>query len=342
VEPLLGELQGVDELIVIPSGPMLGVPLEAVRDDAGALMGDRYAISYVPSATVYVWLAERAEAHERSRGSALLLGDPVFSAQEPTAEADGDESEAIAALLSDLIADERFARGVLTGRSDRLASLPRLSWTRAEILAVADILPGSKVLLGTDASEQMLVRLAEEGWLEDCAILHLATHALVDDRKPSRSALVLSQDHLPDPLDAAIAGERVYDGLVTAGEILREWSLNADLVVLSACETGLGRRVEGEGYIGLSNAILQAGARSLIVSLWEVEDRATALLMSRFYRNWLGDEGERGGRAGQVMSKARALQEAKQWLATYTDELGRRPYEHPYYWSAFILVGDRS
>lgn len=140
-----------------------------------------------------------------------------------------------------------------------------------------------------------------------------------------------------------MAGTRIYDGLVTAKEIVREWDLNADLVTLSACETGLGKKVMGEGYVGFAHAFLQAGARSLLVSLWKVEDRATALLMHRFYENRLGEyRDERNARVGEPMTKADALQEAKYWLRNYTDERGGHPYEHPYYWSAFTLIGDRT
>ena len=140
-----------------------------------------------------------------------------------------------------------------------------------------------------------------------------------------------------------MAGTRIYDGLVTAQEIVREWDLNADLVTLSACETGLGQEVVGEGYVGLAYAFLQAGTRSLLVSLWKVEDTATSLLMRRFYENWRGEYGEeRSGRVGEPMTKADALQKAKCWLRTYTDESGHTPYKHPYYWSAFVLIGDRS
>jgi CHAT domain-containing protein len=223
-----------------------------------------------------------------------------------------------------------------------LAALPRLPGSRQEVALLSDLVPESTVLLGADASEQELVRLADSGALAAFGTIHLATHALVDDELPERSALVLSQVDLPDPLDAAISGERIYDGLLTAKEIVREWTMNADLVTLSACETALGKEIVGEGYIGFAHAFLQAGTRSLLVSLWKVEDRATSLLMRRFYENRAGAyEDEREGLTGRPMTKAAALREAKRWLRGYTDEEGRQPYGHPYYWSAFILIGER-
>ena len=141
-----------------------------------------------------------------------------------------------------------------------------------------------------------------------------------------------------------MAGERIFDGKVTAKEILREWELDADLVTLSGCQTALGKAVGGEGYIGLAHAFLQVGARSLIVSLWDVEDKATSLLMQRFYENYTGSyEDERMGRKGEPMRKAVALSEAKRWLRNYTDQAEwEPPYAHPYYWAGFILIGDPS
>jgi CHAT domain-containing protein len=184
------------------------------------------------------------------------------------------------------------------------------------------------------------MRLAETGKLKQVDILHLATHALVDDEMPERSALALSRIDLPDPLESMRAGDRIYDGLISAEEIIREWKLSAGLVTLSGCRTGLGREIPGEGYIGLTNAFLQAGARSLIVSLWRVEDEATALLMGRFYENLTGAyEDKREGYDGTPIPKAEALQEAKRWLRTYTDTSGRQPFSHPVYWSGFILIG---
>ncbi len=165
------------------------------------------------------------------------------------------------------------------------------------------------------------------------------------------------------------------DGTITAEQIARTWELDADLVVLSACESGLGRAAGGEGYLGFAQPLFAKGARSLVLSLWKVDDDATALLMARFYQNLLGK------RAGlkSPLPKAEALAEAKAWLrgagpdqvgaalaalprgaivrrevvapkpAARPDEtVGREavapkpaahPYEDPTYWAGFILIG---
>jgi CHAT domain-containing protein len=188
------------------------------------------------------------------------------------------------------------------------------------------------VLSGERASEQEVVALAHR--LDRFDVIHMATHAAVDAQRPERSYLTLSQRGLPDPLASAMAGERIYDGKLTVHEIVREWKLDADLVTLSACRTALGRESRGEGFVGFAHAFLQTGARSVVVSLWEVDDEATSRLMGRFYENLTGHSN------GEPMSKAAALREAKHWLREYTDDAGRTPFRHPAYWSGFILVGD--
>ncbi|MBN2170228.1 MAG: CHAT domain-containing protein [Candidatus Krumholzibacteriota bacterium] len=294
--PLADVLAKVRDLVVVPSGPMLGIPVETLVDGEGALLGERFAVSYAPSATVHAWLAERSGSRDARAGRpVLVLGDPPFDGM-----------------------------------------MPRLERTREEAAAVAALAPGATLLLGEHAAEAELLRLAASGELAGFGTIHLATHALIDDALPERSALVLSQAGLGDPVAAAVAGERVCDGLLTASEIVREWRIDADLVVLSACETGLGRQVLGEGYLGLANAFLRAGARSLVVSLWRVEDRSTALLMERFHANRRG-----AGASTDALPAAEALREAKRWLRTWTDDAGRTPYAHPFYWSAFILIGAR-
>ncbi len=343
LEPLLPHLAGAAHLVVVPSGPMLGVPVEALVDDEERFVGDRLAISYAPSATVFTWLWEQAAARPAPRTRrALLLGDPPFAAEHLSAmerERNEDRQPTGAKGNEDNLAHN--LRGALAGDEEALAGLPRLPRTRDEVQRVAAVFPGATKLLGPQASEQEIFRLVEADKLREFDFIHLATHALVDDEGPERSALILSRTNLPDPLEATVAGERIFDGLLTMKEIVRTWQLDAELVCLSGCQTALGKKAGGEGYIGLVHAFLQAGARSLLVSLWRVEDEATALLMSRFYENLTGSyQDERAGLRGQAMPKAAALSEAQRWLRGYTNGQDQRIYRHPAYWSGFVLIGD--
>ena len=111
---------------------------------------------------------------------------------------------------------------------------------------------------------------------------------MIDERVPARSAVILTLTGLPDPLAQALSHRPVFDGRLSVREIQRGWELKAELVTLSACETALGRDAGGEGFVGFTQALLMSGARSVCLSLWKVDDTATALLMQRFYANLLG------------------------------------------------------
>jgi CHAT domain-containing protein len=271
----------VKRLIAVPSGAMLGVPLEALIDTNGQYLIENFDISYAPSATLAVRLSEGSRHPDSQR--ILLLGDPPF---DPDSDFD---------------------------------PIPN---TRDEVLEIASLFSGAKVYLGADASEQNMVELANKGELSSYAVIHFATHGLVDHRRVDRSALLLAQLNLPGAANAVLHDKRVYDGKVTAGEIVREWQLDADLVTLSACETALGRRAGGEGYVGLSSAFIQAGARRVVVSLWNVDDVVTRWLMREFYQ-----------RIAAGTSEAVALSEAKRVVATSASN------PHPAYWAAFVLMG---
>jgi CHAT domain-containing protein len=346
VAPLLPHLAGVTDLVVVPSRTMLGIPLEALPDEENVFLGKRYAVSYASSATVYAWLKNRRPPQGASVVSkVLLVGDPPFSLEHrEQMERESLEASSVVAMTqggSMSIHDVTVLRSALAGNPEALGSLPRLKHAREEVHAVASLADESTVLLGADASEEAIARMAQTGELGRCDAIHFATHALVDDRYPERSALVLSRADLSDPVDEAMSGASVDDGLVSAEEIARDWRLQAELVALSGCRTALGRQNAGEGYVGLSHAFYRAGARSLLVSLWDVDDAATSMLMRRFYENLTGRyDGTRAGLTGEPMSKSRALQEAREWLRTYTDDGGERPFAHPAYWSAFILIGD--
>ncbi len=314
--PAQPHLQGVTHLVILPAGSMLGLPLEALVGPRGDYVGDTYCVSYAPSATSYAWLSEQASDRKPVlRRRALLVGDPALPSERAAAES---------------------ASPAWIG----MTQVTPLAWAGREIEKLAAVIPGSTVLLREEASEQTLMRLARSGDLAAFNTLHFAAHTIVDDQQPGTSALVLSQVDLPDPVAAVVAGDRVYDGFLTVKEILREWDLDADLVALSACRTGVDRQLPRKGYMSLAGALLQVGARSLLVSLWAVDDEATSLLMSRFYENLCGYR-ETGTTVGHPpMAKAEALREAKRWLSRLSGPDDGRPFAHPAYWSGFILMGE--
>ncbi len=319
--PLARQLEGVRGLIVIPSDAMSSLPLDALVDESGKFAGERFAIRQAPSASIYAWLCEQSRGVEKTPRSGLLVGDPPFRAEHlavwtPPATETASRSRV----------DSSTLRGAVKRDPAALAALPRLPWSRGEIETIAALLPESTTLVGADASRQALTKLAAGGDLGHFDIIHFATHALVDDIKPERSALVLAQVH------AAKAAKTPDIGVVTAEEI-GHWRLNAELVTLSACETALGRNVFGEGTVGFAYPLLRAGSHCLLASRWPVNDEATALLMGRFYSNWLG------ANSATRLTKADALRDARMWLRQWRDRSGERPYEHPYYWASFVLVG---
>ena len=189
-----------------------------------------------------------------------------------------------------------------------------LPGTRYEVEALARLFKSddrpTRTLLGADASEPELDRLAASGELGRFGFIHLATHGVIDEGVPARSAVILTQTGLPDPLEQVLNHKPVFDGRLSVREIQRGWDLKAELVTLSACETALGRDAGGEGFVGFTQALLMSGARSVCLSLWKVDDTATALLMQRFYANLLG----RPPRAVAADAQGRGAAEAKAWL----------------------------
>ena len=212
------------------------------------------------------------------------------------------------------IAGNRTINRVLTaarGGDEDFASLPG---SRYEVEVLAQLFKSddrpTRILLGADASEPELDCLAASGELGKFGFVHLATHGVVDEAVPTRSAVIQSQTDLPDPLQQALNHKPVPMAASRSVRSSRGWELKAELVTLSACETALGRDAGGEGFVGFTQVLLMSGARSVCLSLWKVDDTATALLMQRFYANLLG---RRPGLSGP-MPKAEALREAKAWL----------------------------
>ncbi len=167
----------------------------------------------------------------------------------------------------------------------------------------------SKYYLFKDAKEEVI----KSGELKNYTYIHFATHGFVNESLPELSGLLLAQDSLSKE-----------DGVLYVGEIYNLDISQAELVTLSACETGLGKITSGEGVLGISRAFLYAGAKNLVVSLWKVADSSASELMLAFYNNLLNDKEKK---------KNKSLQDAKLLI------LKNKTFSKPYYWSPFILIG---
>ena len=206
------------------------------------------------------------------------------------------------------VSDQKALLAIAVPTADA-ASDPPLPFAKSEVESIAHFYPTSDVtlLVGNQATEENMKKLE----LNQYRNLHFASHGLINESRPQLSALVLSS-----------SSKGKEDGYLTMREVF-DLNLHADLVVLSACKTGLGSQVRGEGVTGLYRAFLCAGTSSVLVSLWNVSDKSAADLMISFYRNM-----EKDG-----MSKSAALKKARMEM------ISRKGYSHPYYWSTFILIG---
>jgi CHAT domain-containing protein len=276
---LLGPVEelvaGIRRLVIVADGVLWNVPFHALADAAGRFVIDRHAVSYAPSLRL---LAEMGRTgRSANSGNLLAVGNALSGATEEPA--------------------------ALRGRSLKLAPLPD---AEREVRSVARYYPQKRVLLGRDAAEREVKATAGR-----YGVLHFAGHAVLDDRSPLYSFLLLS---------AQGEGE---DGLLESWEIA-ELDLPAELVVLSACETASGALGEGEGLLGLSWAFMAAGARGVVASQWPVDSAATSRLMVDFHRGLV---------AG--LASDEALRKAS--LAVRDAASGAT--RHPFYWAPFVLVG---
>ena len=263
-------------------------------------------MSYVQSLKVFFELQQRMT--ERKSGTAsrvLSLADPVFpGAYSKTAGAaqSGAASQVVSLPAGDV-------RGALSGPSWTEAEWPSLPGTKVEADALARIYPGVFRLQGREASKKALLAMDKTGELKDFRILHFATHGYVD---AERSALVLS---FPERTPEAY----LFD------EELARLNINSELSILSACNTGLGREVSGDGVIGLPFALFMAGNLNTLMTLWSVDDDGTAVFIPAFLER---------AKAGRDL--VTALKETK--LAFSAGEYGERNRD-PRIWAPFVLYG---
>jgi CHAT domain-containing protein/Flp pilus assembly protein TadD len=314
--PAAAQIESASRLVIIPAGPLLGLPwgLLARADDDLPSRKLQYLAEWKPihvalSATVYDEIRKTRPASRLVPGGVVAaFGDPIYPAPPgPAARASENVDQA---RLRELVRDG--------------SSLEPLPGSRREIEGIETLFPTmTKTYLGADATEEQAKSLPR-----DTRIVHFAAHTKMDERSPLDSAVALT---IP-----AVFAEGHENGLLQAWEIFESVRLDADLVVLSACESGLGKEMGGEGLIGLTRAFQYAGARSVMASLWKISDRTTAELMVRFYRY-----------LKEGLPKDEALRAAQMELIRgpiqVTNDKGERvevDASAPYYWAAFQIYGD--
>ncbi|MBO0798264.1 MAG: CHAT domain-containing protein, partial [Blastocatellia bacterium] len=206
----------------------------------------------------------------------------------------------------DLLRATRDVMGEETGIS-------RLPFSKAEAEAILSVTPKSESLKALDFDASRATAMSNE--LSQYQIVHFATHGFVDKLHPELSGVVLSLvDREGRPQNGFLQLHDIYN-----------LNLPAEMVVLSACQTGLGKSVRGEGLVGLTRGFMYAGAKRVVASLWNVQDSATAELMKRFYGAMLGERG---------MRPAAALREAQ------VEMWKQKRWRSPYYWAGFMLYGE--
>ncbi len=280
-------------LIIVPDDVLYFLPFETLlrNDKEKRWLIKDFAIAYVPSmSSLRELIDRRIKNGHRAEKDILALGDPSFGANEIEPAPGGGD------LLQE------------NGPSQEMR-YSRLKYSGLEIEKIAALFkPAKRIILERNgASEENL----KSQNLADFRIIHFATHAFVDDRKPARSSIVLALDQ--DPQE---------DGFLQTREIFN-LKMQADLVVLSACQTGLGQLIQGEGIEGLSRAFFYAGASSVLFSLWAVNDQASYQLLERFYIHLRS--------ANPVMDSLRLAK---------LEMIDSEVLDHPYYWAGFIVSGN--
>lgn len=299
-------------LLIVGEGVLQYLPFAALPEPGTGKYGKAFPlianheIITAPSASVMAVMRQETAGRKQAEKALLVLADPVFSADDARVVQQG-ATVATASVTEAVTRDARKPSDDL-GVQEFL----RLRFSRHEAEEIARLTPPAltRVALDFDASRETVLSLD----LGQYRIVHLATHSLLDNQRPELSGVVLSLvDRSGRPQNGFL---RLYD--------IYNLRLGADLVVLSACQTARGAEIEGEGLIGLTRGFLYAGAPRVVATLWEVDDRTTALVMKHFYEGML----VRGLRPAAALRSAQA-------------EVARtKGWDPPYYWAAFTLQGE--
>jgi CHAT domain-containing protein/Tfp pilus assembly protein PilF len=326
LSPVADQL-GRKRLLIVADGALQYVPFGALPEPAQShpravvdkgtatnrfspLLLEHEIVS-LPSASVLAALRQELPTRKAAPRKLIVLADPVFSKDDQRVKArlegrngsiagDGKEWPGLSSQI------ERAANEA------GLAAFDRLLLSRREAELITSLTPNGQSLKMLDFAASRAT--ATSHVLSQYQIVHFATHSLLNDRHPELSGIVLSLvDEQGLPQDGFLRLHEIYN-----------LKLEADLVVLSACQTALGKEIKGEGLVGLTRGFMYAGALRVVASMWEVSDSATAELMKRFYQNML----HRGLRPAAALRAAQiSLSKERQWTA-------------PFYWAGFVLQGE--
>jgi CHAT domain-containing protein len=314
---------GGKRLIFVAPGALSYLPFAALPalEDKERPAGDyepliaKHEVVSIPSASVLSIIRREIAGRQRAAKSVAVLADPVFEESDPrlaSARNGKSSGETTAAPAADADLSE-LTRSIRTMNfSDARDGFTRLAFSRQEAESIFALTPKGTGLRATDFKASRDLALSQE--LSQYRILHFATHGLLNSERPELSGLVFSLiDQKGKPQDGFLRLHEIYN-----------LQLNADLVVLSACETGLGKEIKGEGLIGLTRGFMYSGAPRVVASLWNVDDFATAELMKLFYQRMLKD----GQPAGAALRSAQLeMSRQKRWAS-------------PYFWAGFVLHGE--
>jgi CHAT domain-containing protein len=306
IAPINQFIEKYNTVNFIPDKQLHILPFETLIDNNGQYLIEKYNIKYSPSIRIDCFLK-----HRKSLGSRFLaIGDPVYSTPSESNQFSNEDKEILVNYLrsskTKLVFDEKVFQ--------RLSSF---EWTplegaREELKYLRDKY-NFTLLSRENANSNLIRQYNNSGELERFKIIHFATHGFVFPSVPEFSALVLSQSDEPEA------------GYLTV-ENIQKFKLNSDLVMLSACETGLGKLFSGEGIFGLRNAFFMAGSHAVCSTLWSVEDNSTLILMKNFYDYVFLNNND----------YSTALRKNK--LKFIQEGYGKK-YSHPYYWAPFIYYG---
>lgn len=325
--PVAGRL-GTKRLVIVADGALQFIPFESLiapeeaegknlptasgahsNDPGNGALALRNEVIYLPSASTLALV--RSIRRRPASKSVVVFADPVFDSSDKRVRLNAKKAPPVILARARPNASSDSPRD--SDFTDAGIKLDPLPYSLEEAKGIFSLIPADSGMLavGFKANRAMATNPA----IGDYRIVHFATHAILNDKHPQFSSLVLSMiDERGQPQDGFLWLQDIYN-----------MNLPVDLVVLSACRTGIGKEVRGEGLIGLTRGFLYAGAPTVIASLWKVDDEATAALMKSFYRHMLKEH--RSIATALRLAKIDVMQAREQWRA-------------PYYWAGFVLHGD--